>query len=512
MTTLADTIKAKIEAAPDKRAYAAALADAHAETGDWPEAIAVADKLTGPDYESTEESQHYAKEDWREEKADRAEGGKRWRNVHNPKLVTYKDPTRGGEAAAGEDPAAPAADKKTPSPGEDRNSLAQQMAPKPGAKPQRCAAIRSLASQGRGWMLEIAKGMGIDEDKVPSIDELEQRLVIQDVQDDNPFGLDPEILNYPPEGMGTPVPVPRQQAEHYSRPVSSRSPENAATLAALLKGHALGDALFVPSAGNDRFIRAKVVTLAGGDSDLVPAPEAAQRLVIVDDREKASNDLYFHFGAGQFDIKEATPISPSEGPEKLADLIRQDPPAQEFSEADPMGEEAGRQYGRDQYLDGLASAFLARPPEQFARKVEPAIETPTEPDPFDALPDVLARLTEVISRPQAAPVVNVPAQDSKLDGLVEAVARLAAIVDRPQAAPVQDNSALVAVLGRLADVVSRPVPAPIVQAPDNSALLAVVAQLAARPPRKVVEKTEFVQNENGKTTGATREITEVDAE
>lgn len=189
------------------------------------------------------------------------------------------------------------------------------------------------------------------------------------------------------------------EPEQYSRESRhGRNRENATTLATIMGGYSLGDYMFISDPKAERYVRVRVVTLEGDDADKVPGPEAAERVVVIDDRavaDRTGKHLYFRCGVGDFDIAEAQSVPPADGPERLLELAREGPPACVVDDADPMGPQ---QYERvDPYLEGLAVAYLAEPPK---------------PDPNEAvmkvLGETLTAVKDLASRPVPAPVVNVP--------------------------------------------------------------------------------------------------------
>ncbi|MBV8096259.1 MAG: hypothetical protein JO110_24085, partial [Acetobacteraceae bacterium] len=96
--------------------------------------------------------------------------------------------------------------------------------------------------------------------------------------------------------------------------------QNAAVLADVLGAVPRGGWLYLTDPHDDSLHRICLVTLPqGGTTDQVEAPEIAEHVVVVDDRnDSPGHDLYYHRGGGPFSLSEAEPVK---DPEQLRELV-----------------------------------------------------------------------------------------------------------------------------------------------------------------------------------------------
>lgn len=205
-------------------------------------------------------------------------------------------------------------------------------------------------------------------------------------------------------------------------------------LANLFGGHAQADRMFVPD-GRGKFYQVRVVNLT--DNEKIKAqPKTDERIVVIDDREGDSfsgHDVWYRYGAGDFDLKEATP---ADGPADLLDLMTKEherklasmddpmkvPPPDEHDEIDRMAKEYWAQNGSAVHYEKPATdnpkvealvAEVAKLSEIAARPAPPHVINLTTPAVLpasiadDRIVELLTDIKSSLSRPQPTPIVNV---------------------------------------------------------------------------------------------------------
>lgn len=207
----------------------------------------------------------------------------------------------------------------------------QLEAPKQHARRQVPDEVVELVHE---WMRDLAKAMEIDAERVPSKEQLYERL----------------------SGRRS-----RGEARHFAK---DRAGEDAKVLAALLNGTAAGDLMFVPIA-KGRQARVRVLNVTKGDTVQGPAGEP-EPLIIIDSRDEtgqgtySGNSLYFCYGSGEIDLKAAKPIDPGDT-EAICSELRKGCPKEpdELDRFRPAKQFSAEAHAQDDFLD-VAEQYAER--------------------------------------------------------------------------------------------------------------------------------------------------------